>query len=139
MGEEPFFSGILPLPPSINRSYKSFYNAKTGKSAFAGTATARNFKKSASNTLKSAEVDWKTVEAIQAAKQKKKQIPLEMTLHFYFEHMWMRDIDSGLKAATDAAFKYLKLNDNLIIDLHIKKRMDKSNPRVEVSICIAQE
>jgi Holliday junction resolvase RusA-like endonuclease len=139
MAENAFFTGVLPLPPSINRSYKSFFNAKTGKSAFAGTATARSFKKAASNALKNAQVDWHAVMLIQAAKRKKKQIPLEMTLHFYFEHMWMRDIDSGLKAATDAAFKYLQLNDNLIIDLHIKKRMDKSNPRVEVNICIAQE
>lgn len=60
-------------------------------------------------------------------------------MHFYFEYMWMRDIDSGIKTAMDTTFKHLKLNDNLIVDLHIKKRMDKADPRVDISICIAEE
>jgi Holliday junction resolvase RusA-like endonuclease len=134
-----FFSGRLPVPPSINRSYKSFLNPKTGKSAFAGTSAHRTFKKAVVKALTKAMVDKAVVEHIQAAKRKRIQIPLEVTLYFYFEHMWMRDIDSGLKAAIDAVFKYLKLNDNLIVDLHIKKRMDKADPRVHVEIRIAEE
>jgi Holliday junction resolvase RusA-like endonuclease len=134
-----FFSGRLPVPPSINRSYKSFLNPKTGKSAFAGTGTARAFKKAAAKQLANAVVDRSVVDAIRAAKQKKQQIPLEVTIHFYFEHRWTRDIDSGLKVAIDAVFKHLKMNDNLIVDLHIKKRMDKTDPRVHIEISIAEE
>lgn len=136
---EVFFSGRLPVPPSINRSYKSFLNPETGKSAFAGTGVARKFKKAAAKQLANAVVDWSVVEHIRAAKLKKIQTPLEMTIHFYFEHMWMRDIDSGLKTAMDATFKHLKLNDNLIVNLHIKKRMDKADPRVYIEISIAEE
>lgn len=134
-----FFSGRLPVPPSINRSYKSFLNPETGKSAFAGTSAARKFKKAAEKALADAVVDWSVVEHIRAAKLKKIQTPLEMTMHFYFEYMWMRDIDSGIKTAMDTTFKHLKLNDNLIVELHIKKRMDKADPRVDISICIAEE
>jgi crossover junction endodeoxyribonuclease RusA len=136
---EVFFSATLPVPPGINQSYKSFLNPETGKSAFAGTSAARKFKKAAAKQLAKAMANKAVVEHIQAAKRKRIQIPLEVTLYFYFEHMWMRDIDSGLKAAIDAVFKHLKLNDNLIVDLHIKKRMDKADPRVQIEISIAQE
>lgn len=139
MADSVFFSGRLPVPPSINRSYKSFLNPATGKSAFASTSVARKFKKAAAKQLGNAVVDWSVVEHIKAAKLRKIQTPLEVTIHFYFEHMWMRDIDSGIKTTMDTTFKHLKLNDNSIVDLHIKKRMDKADPHVDISICIAEE
>lgn len=140
MGEDAFFSGRMLVPPGINAFYKSFTNKKTGKSAFAGTAEARKFKREAAKQLKqTARVDRQVVEHIQAEYDKDRHVPLVATIHFYFEYMWVRDIDGGIKAAIDAAFRHLKLNDNLIIDLHIKKRMDKLDPRVEISLSLAQE
>lgn len=136
---EPIFSATLPIPPGINGSYKSFLNPKTGKSGFAGTAAARAFKKAAARSLQAAIVDWSMVGHIQAAKKKHKQTPLEMTISFFYESRWRKDIDAGEKAAIDAVFKCLQLNDNLIVAKHTFKNIDKLDPRVEISIYIAQE
>lgn len=134
-----FFSGSLPIPPGINRSYKNFLNKKTGKSMFAGTPEARRFKQAAAQKLQDAQVDWSVVETIQAAKRKRKQTPLEMTISFFYESRWRRDIDAGEKATIDAVFKHLQLNDNLIVAKHTFKQLDKINPRVELQIRIVEE
>jgi Holliday junction resolvase RusA-like endonuclease len=139
MADSVFFSGSLPIPPGINRSYKNFLNKKTGKSMFAGTPEARRFKQQAAQQLQDAQVDWSVVEAIQTAKKKHKQTPLEMTISFFYESRWRRDIDAGEKAAIDAVFKHLQLNDNLIVAKHTFKEIDKMNPRVELQLCIAHE
>lgn len=134
-----FFTGRLPVPPGINRSYKNFLDKETGKSRFAGTPESRAFKKAAARELEHALVDWSVVEAIRAAKLKKKHIPLEMTISFFYESRWRKDIDAGEKATIDAVFKHLQINDNLIVAKHTFKEIDKTNPRVEISLCIAQE
>jgi Holliday junction resolvase RusA-like endonuclease len=100
------------------------------------------FKKAAALELKNTattRVDWQVVEAIREAKRKRKQIPLTMTVTFYFKTMWKRDIDGGEKHAMDAVCKHLGLNDNLVTYLPVKKLADRNDQRVEVSICIAEE
>jgi crossover junction endodeoxyribonuclease RusA len=132
---EPFFTGRLPIPPGINESHRP--GGKNGRTVH--TKVAKAFKQNAGWMLKSATVDWQMVGAIQEAKKKHKQIPLECNIIYFFEHMWLRDEDGGIKITQDVVFQYLELNDNLVVDLHVKKRMDKADPRTEVSLFLVQE
>jgi Holliday junction resolvase RusA-like endonuclease len=140
-----FFSGRLPLPPGINGSYKIVTIRPKGKKPFnrlGGTPALIAFKKAAALELKNTattHVNWQVVEVIREAKRKRKQIPLTMTVTFYFKTMWKRDIDGGEKHAMDAVCKHLGINDNLVTYLPVKKLADRNDQRVEVSICIAQE
>jgi Holliday junction resolvase RusA-like endonuclease len=50
------------------------------------------------------------------------------------------DVDAGEKAAIDAVFHYLTLNDNLVVDKHTTKEVDREDPRVEVELrCVLQK
>jgi Holliday junction resolvase RusA-like endonuclease len=139
------FRGRLPLPPGINDSYAIGYveNAKGEmKPRIIASAELKLFKELAAWQLKDAktnEVDWEMVAIIQNAKKKRKHIPLEMKFSFYFNSKWRRDIDGGEKHAQDAVCRHLGINDNLIVEKHTCKDVDKENPRVEVEICIVQE
>jgi crossover junction endodeoxyribonuclease RusA len=132
---EPFFRGTLPVPPGINASHRP--GGKHGRTVH--TKEAKSFKRDAAWMLKSAMVKWDVVEAIKQAKKKRKQIPLEMTIFFFYESRWRKDIDAGIKATIDAAFEHMNLKDNIVIDLHVKKQADKEHPRTEVEISIVEE
>jgi Holliday junction resolvase RusA-like endonuclease len=140
-----FFSGRLPLPPGINQSYKIVTIRPRGKKPFnrlGDTPAAAAFKKAAAMQLKdttTTQVDWQVVETIREALGKGKHIPLEMKVTFYFKTMWKRDVDGGEKHAVDAVCKHLGLNDNLVTYLPVKKKADRNDQRVEVSLCIAEE
>lgn len=134
--ERPFFSGSVPLPPSVNASYKivqfSNYHRRIGP-----TPELETFKLEASLWLKRhAEIDKEVLEAIQSTDE---HTPLACEVRAYFVTEWKRDLDGILKASIDAAFDYLGLNDRLIVDLHARKLIDRANPRVELELrCIAR-
>lgn len=139
------FKGRLPLPPGINESYAIGYveNAKGEmKPRVVASAKLKQFKKMAAWQLKDAklqQVDWEMVETIRIAKKKHKHIPLKMNFSFYFDSRWRKDIDGGEKHAQDAVCKHLGINDNLIVEKHTCKDVDKEHPRVEVEISVVQE
>jgi len=58
--------------------------------------------------------------------------PLALSIRFYFTSSLRRDVDGGLKIAQDALCEGLGLNDNRIVETHLYKHTDKSNPRVEL-------
>lgn len=119
-------SAILPLPPGINASYKS------GKGRFYGSPELAYFKAEAYAVLRQqAIVDWMAISVIQKSKKK---TPLTISINFYFPTLWKRDIDGGEKAVIDAAFDYIGLNDNLIVDKHTRKFVDRENPRCEIAL-----
>lgn len=142
---EVFFSGRLPVPPGINQSYKIVtIKLKSGKryNRLGDTPQATAFKRAAAQQLKDTTttlVDWQVVETIKEAKHKRKHVPLIMTITFFFETMWRRDVDGGEKHIQDAICKHLGINDNLVIRLVVEKQADRNNPRVEASLCIAEE
>lgn len=45
-------------------------------------------------------------------------------------------MDSGLKIAQDALCEGLGLNDNRITEIHLYKRQDKDQPRIEVTLSL---
>ena len=121
-------SAVLPLPTGVNGSYK------TGKGRFYGSAGLKSFKEEAYYALcKNGGFSWITIHEMQSSKKK---TPLAMTIDFYFPTLWKKDIDGGEKAVIDAVFSYIGLNDNLIVDKHTRKLVDRANPRCEISVAI---
>lgn len=135
MNEAPFFTGSMWLPPSVNASYQ-IVKARNGCATLGATRALERFKESAALTLTQGTCDQATLQIIRAAKAKHKHIPLAVHLDVYFPTMWKRDLDDVHKAAIDAAFTHLGLNDNLIIHLSSDKLVDASNPRIEISIAL---
>lgn len=67
----------------------------------------------------------------------------EVSVFLYLETRRVRDVDGSNKVLLDGIFRALKeidprLDDNLIVDLHIYKRLDAANPRVDVIVKAAE-
>jgi crossover junction endodeoxyribonuclease RusA len=65
-------------------------------------------------------------------------LPLALDLRFYFVSALRRDIDGGLKITQDALCEALGINDNLIVEVLLRKEIDAAAPRMELSLRIAQ-
>jgi Holliday junction resolvase RusA-like endonuclease len=134
---EPFFTGVMPLPPSINGSYKPRSGRKDDESAIAGTPELSQFKQNAALMLSNQDTtttDWTILNKLREANAKRCQSPLAVTLKFYFPTEWKRDLDGPIKAAIDAAFLRLGLDDRLVIDIQAKKLVDPVEPRTEIEV-----
>lgn len=108
---------ILPLPTSINATYK------TGNGRFYKSEKARIWEK----------------EAMIAYLQQRDSsyyfdlgMPLYLGIKMFVKRD--RDIDSGLKIILDFLQGRVYANDNQINHLEVQKFVDKDNPRVEISI-----
>jgi crossover junction endodeoxyribonuclease RusA len=62
---------------------------------------------------------------------------LALSIRFYFTSALRRDVDGGLKIAQDAVCEGLGVNDNRIVETHLYKHVDKTNPRIEVCLSSA--
>lgn len=105
----------LPLPPSINRTYK----------------------KSATAFYKSKEaIDWEEIAGWELKRQwKEKTITgkVSLTVRWYFKRE--RDISSGIKILEDLLQKQRVLvNDSQVYEEHSYKNFDKQNSRVEIEV-----
>jgi Holliday junction resolvase RusA-like endonuclease len=129
---EPFFKAAIPLPPSVNGSYKTNYSSQ-----FYSSDPLKQFKNEAECKLVDQwnNQDWVIIGAIEASKQK---IPLFMDMKIYFDTLWRRDCTGVIKAAEDAVFNFLRINDNRVVRCNAEKYADRDNPRVEimVSVCV---
>ncbi len=128
-------TGTLPLPPGVNHSYQIVRVGHTHR--LAATPEPAAFKGEASLVLHaSAHPDWTLVQAIRSKSSGRHKVPLRAELCFCFETLWRRDIDGNIKAVLDACFSFLHLNDTLVTELVVRKRVDAKNPRCEVRIGI---
>ena len=59
---------------------------------------------------------------------------LTLSIHFYFTSRLRRDVDGGLKIAQDALCEALGINDNRVQEIHLFKHLDRTYPRIEVSL-----
>jgi crossover junction endodeoxyribonuclease RusA len=62
---------------------------------------------------------------------------LALSIRFFFTSRLRRDVDGGLKIAQDALCQALGINDNRIVEIHLYKRVDKSAPRMEIRLSLA--
>jgi crossover junction endodeoxyribonuclease RusA len=116
---------ILPVPPSINHQYATV----NGRRLL--SAIGRGYKTFISRRI-----------LVCLAQSTHRGILLEalrnsslaLSIRFYFNTPLRRDLDGGLKIAQDAICEALGLNDNRIAEIHLFKHLDKSQPRIEVSL-----
>lgn len=110
----------LPLPPSINRTYKT---TRTG-----GFYMANKSKLYKESTVPS---------ELLALKIKPLEGPVEVWLTFFFPTK-AGDADGRTKILFDAMQRYAYENDKQIARYHVEKAKDAANPRVDVTICETQ-
>lgn len=111
----------LPLPPSINHQYATVQGRRVL------SRTGREFK-----ALVTEEIGQWLDEHHDFDTQFLQRHYLALTLTFYFTTALRRDLDSGLKIAQDALCEALGVNDNLVVEIHLRKRVDRHSPRMEV-------
>jgi crossover junction endodeoxyribonuclease RusA len=115
----------LPLPPSINSQYVTVGNRRVL------SREAQVYKRQVARHLQQL--------------QRSQSIPplfveqantgyIALFIDFYFETPLRRDLDGGLKIAQDAICTTLGVNDNRVVDIHLVKRIDPLNPRIEVEM-----
>ncbi len=122
------FSLTLPVPPSINHQY--------------ATVSGRRLLSSEGRAYKAqvAQLVWLCL--TQSAHRtplllRLKTESLALSIRFYFTSALRRDVDGGLKIAQDAICEGLDINDNRIVETHLYKHVDKTNPRIEVRVTTA--
>src|SRR5436309_2888888 len=114
---------VLPLPPSINHQYATVQGRRVLSRA------GREFKRLVVEEVE----NWlDTRPHVDVALFQ--QHYLVLTILFYFRSALRRDLDGGLKIAQDALCEALGVNDNLVIEIHLSKRVDRHAPRIEVHL-----
>ncbi len=121
------FKVTLPVPPSINHQYATVNGRRLLSSA------GRMYKTYVGRQVWLALAQSPARISLQDRLQSG---PLALTIRFFFASALRRDLDGGLKIAQDAVCEGLGLNDNRIIETHLYKQVDKSDPRIEVSLSI---
>ncbi len=65
--------------------------------------------------------------------------PLALSIRFYFTSPLRRDVDGGLKIAQDALCEGIGLNDNRIVETHLYKDVDRTNPRIQIALSLTAQ
>ena len=115
----------LPVPPSINHQYATVNGRRLLSS------TGRSYKTQVGQQV------WVLLAQSPCAPAFRDRVrsgPLALSIRFFFATSLRRDLDGGLKIAQDAVCEGLGVNDNRIIETHLYKHVDKTNPRIEVSL-----
>lgn len=116
---------VLPMPPSINSQY-----IVAGRRRVL-SAGAKAFRKDVKKIVERARLDG-TLTAAGEAELSRGFLGVYLT--FYFETPMRRDLDGGLKIALDAVCDSLGLDDRIVVDIHLIKRIDPLRPRLEMEI-----
>jgi crossover junction endodeoxyribonuclease RusA len=115
----------LPLPPSINHQYATVHGRRVLSRA------GRTYKQIVAEEVEH-RIDQQQLPASVLALFRRHY--LSLTITFYFATALRRDLDGGLKIAQDALCEALGVNDNLVVEIHLRKRVDRQNPRIEVQL-----
>lgn len=115
----------LPLPPSVNNQY-----ARAGIRRVL-SKEAKSFKKAVAGRIHRLRVDGVISDPFIEALQRGW---VGIFMDMYFKSPLKRDLDGGLKITQDAILDTLGVNDNRVVDIHLVKRIDPLNPRVEIEL-----
>ena len=115
----------LPLPPGVNNQYVTV----NGRRAL--SPEARRYKQGVLRLLRRKRSVGEIDDDLCAAAQRGY---LALFIDFFFETPLRRDLDGGLKIAQDAICTALGVNDNRVVDIHLVKRIDPLNPRIEIEL-----
>jgi crossover junction endodeoxyribonuclease RusA len=116
---------VLPLPPGINNQYATV----NGRRVL--SAEARRFKVGTGEHISRMRFSGEISDGVLAALRGGY---LSLFIDFYFATPMKRDLDGGLKITQDAICEALGINDNRVVDIHLVKRIDPLNPRIEVQV-----
>jgi len=117
----------LPLPPSINHQYATVRGRRVLSS------TGRRYKIEIAKILCSVVTPSPNRQGFLQALESH---CLKLSLHFHFPTLLRRDLDGGLKIAQDALCQSLGINDNRILEIHLMKSVDSSQPRMESTLSL---
>lgn len=124
-GETADFVLVLPLPPSINHQYATVQGRRVLSRA------GRDYKQLVAEEV----AHWiDTQPSSESVVTCLRGHFLSLTIVFYFVTALRRDLDGGLKIAQDALCEALGVNDNLVVEIRLSKRVDRHNPRIEVEL-----
>jgi crossover junction endodeoxyribonuclease RusA len=116
---------VLPLPPSINHQYATV----NGRRIL--SRQGRDYKQNVAEKV----TQWFASRSMSATSERWfRDHYLSLSITFYFATALRRDLDGGLKIAQDALCEALGINDNRVIDIHLRKRVDRHAPRSEVRL-----
>ncbi|HEY7491088.1 MAG TPA: RusA family crossover junction endodeoxyribonuclease [Candidatus Tectomicrobia bacterium] len=115
----------LPLPPSINHQYATVQGRRVL------SRTGREYKTLVAEAVEQWLDSQPRPETIVAQFQGHY---LSLCITFYFATALRRDLDGGLKIAQDALCEALGVNDNLVVEIHLSKRVDRQQPRIELCL-----
>jgi len=114
---------VFPLPPSINHQYATVQGRRVLSRA------GREFKRLVVEEVESWVDQHPHVDVALFQRHY-----LALTITFYFMSALRRDLDGGLKIAQDALCEALGVNDNLVIEIHLSKRVNRRSPRMEIHL-----
>lgn len=114
------------MPPGINNQYVTLKNGRRALSS-----KSKKWKRSATQQLQTLR---DTGHISEEFLHTLKQGYLSLFIDFYFKTPLRRDLDGGLKILQDTICDVLGTNDNRVVDIHLVKRIDPLNPRVEVQV-----
>ncbi|GIX45832.1 MAG: hypothetical protein KatS3mg131_0043 [Candidatus Tectimicrobiota bacterium] len=115
----------LPLPPSINHQYATVAGRRVLSRA------GRAFKALVAEAVER----WLEAQQVpRAALAQLRQHTFALHITFYFDTAWRRDLDGGLKITQDALCEALGINDTLVVEIHLYKRVDPQLPRTELCL-----
>src|SRR5207247_8269202 len=114
---------VLPLPPSINHQYATVQGRRVLSRA------GREFKRFVAEEVENWLDKYPHIDVAPFQRHY-----LALTITFYFRSALRRDLDGGLKIAQDALCEALGINDNLVVEIHLSKRVYRHSPRIEVHL-----
>lgn len=117
----------LPVPPSINHQYATVNGRRLLSSS--GRAYKTQVGQQVWLALARSPARALLVDRLHSK-------PLALSIRFFFTSALRRDVDGGLKIAQDALCEGLGLNDNRIIETHLYKQVDRTRPRIEVTLSL---
>jgi len=133
------YKASMPIMPAgINASYKVGMTS-SGRAKMIHGEKAKDFILEAYYRFKEAKYAIINHESISVVARD--NTPLELCITFYLKQrgkyessLYKRDIDGGLKATIDVLFDFLSLNDKLIVDMPVKKRVAMGEPHIYLEL-----
>ena len=118
----------LPVPPSVNHQYATV----NGRRLL--SAKGRAYKNLVGQQILVALAHSPHRDTLRAMLR---QANLALSINFFFVSALRRDTDGGLKIAQDALCEGLGLNDNRVVEIHLYRFQDRSNPRIDVRLSVS--
>lgn len=118
----------LPVPPSVNHQYATV----NGRRLL--SAKGRAYKNLVGQQILLALAHSPHRDTLGAMLR---HANLALSINFFFVSALRRDTDGGLKIAQDALCEGLGLNDNRVVEIHLYRFQDRSNPRMDIRLAVA--